>query len=177
MKLIQLAALSLVLAGPARSAPIDTGLFVAKGAALKEVRHEAVVAAAPADVFSAWTTKEGIKAFLGVEASVDLKIGGPMELYFGPNLPEGQRGSEGCKILSYDPNRMLSFSWNAPPTAPNERAKRTWVVVTFEDLGGSTRVRLAHLGFGEGGKWAYVQQYFEKAWKNVLAALVQRFNK
>ena len=49
---------------------------------------------------------------------MDLRIGGPFELYFGgPDVPHDQRGSNGCQVLTYVPGEMLSFTWNAPPKA------------------------------------------------------------
>ena len=69
---------------------------------------------------------------------------------------------------------MISFSWNAPPTQPESRAKRTWVVVELEALGErSTRVRLTHLGFGQAKHWQETREYFSKAWDHVLAQFKQ----
>jgi len=157
---------------------IDTSLFVASGPELRTLQKEALVDGTPAEVFAAWTTEAGILSFLEVESNIDLRIGGPMELYFGPDLPEGQRGSEGCQILSYVPDRMLSFSWNGPPLFPEERAKRSWVVVLLDEMpSGRTKVQLQHLGFGTGGRWDDVYEYFENAWGKVLEWLHNHFQK
>lgn len=156
---------------------IDTSLFVAGGPVKTDLHKEVVVNAAPGRVFEMWTTETGMKDLLGVESNIDLRIGGPMELYFGPNLPKGERGSDGCQILSYMPGRMLSYSWNAPPKFPTERAKRTWIVIFFHELpDGKTRVEFNHLGFGPSGEgaWDDVRQYFDRAWSNVLKALGQK---
>ncbi len=161
---------------PPSVADIDADLFVAEGMVEPVVVKEAVVAAPVADVYAAWTTPEGIRGFFEVDAAVGLRIGGPMEFYFVPEAEPGGQGSEGCQILSYVPDEMLSFSWNAPPLFPDERGKHTWVVIFFEDLGdGTTRVELRHLGFGEGGSWTDVHAYFESAWERVMDALVARF--
>lgn len=161
--------------GPARVIELDR--FVAAGMVPDGVHKEAIIAAPREQVFAAWTNSEGIKSFLGVDSTIDLRIGGPMELYFGANKPEGQRGSEGAQILSYLPNRMLSFSWNAPPSYPEERAKHTWVVIQFHELpGDQTRVELDHVGFGASGvgKWDEVRTHFDRAWGNVLKALAAK---
>jgi hypothetical protein len=43
------------------------------------------------------------------------------------------------------------------------------VVVELDQAGeGSTRVRLTHLGFGEGPQWDGTLAYFESAWGYVL---------
>lgn len=157
---------------PARVIELDR--FVAKGRVPVALHKEVTVNAPPGEVFRLWTTGDGFKSFLGVDGNVDLRIGGPMELYFGSDQPAGERGSEGCQILSYLPDRMLSYSWNAPPKFAAERQKRTWVVVQFHAAeNGRTRVELSHLGFGPSGegKWDEVRAYFDRAWGNVLKAL------
>ncbi len=62
-----------------------------------------------------WTTHEGLLTFFGQDNKVELCLGGAYEIYFLLDNPEGLRGGEGNKILSYLPNKMLSFTWNAPP--------------------------------------------------------------
>ncbi len=145
---------------------------------------ETVVNAMPADVWKHWTTSEGFKAFLGVENKIDLKIGGPFEVYFSMDPPAGSRGSEGCTILSYDPERMLSFTWNAPPKFAHARTLHTWVVVTIQPHGAhGSKVSLKHQGFAEMAgahpehqeEWQQVRTYFKAAWPRVLGALSDHY--
>jgi uncharacterized protein YndB with AHSA1/START domain len=156
--------------------------FPAKEAApgLAPVEVSVLVPAPPTDVFRWWTTAEGIRAFLGVEARVRLEPGGPFELEFSPSGEPGKRGSEGCTVLSWLDGRMFSFSWNAPPKFAHCREKRTVVVLELEAEGaGGTRVRLTHHGFAEEAareadhaeEWRQVREYFAKAWPRVLDAL------
>jgi uncharacterized protein YndB with AHSA1/START domain len=148
------------------------------------IEASTVVSATAGDVFRAWTTPDGIEAFLGVKARVELRQGGPFELEFGAQMPVGERGSEGCKVLSWLPGRMFSFDWNAPPKLATARKQRTVVVVELEPEGpGLTRVRLTHHGFAEKAaaapaeaeEWKQVRAYFAQAWPNVLAALKKHF--
>lgn len=140
------------------------------------LRKEATVTASARDVWRAWTTTEGVKTFFAPEAHIEMRVGGPYEVYFDPSAPEGQRGSEGCRVLSFLPGEMLSFSWSAPPKFPEIRNKHTCVVVRFEDLGGGrVRVRLCHHGWGEGEQWDQVYAYFDRAWSYVLGNLEKRF--
>jgi uncharacterized protein YndB with AHSA1/START domain/uncharacterized protein YciI len=140
------------------------------------LRKEVTVTASAHEVWRAWTTAEGAKTFFAPEAHIELRVGGPYELYFAPSAPEGQRGSEGCRVLSFLPGEMLSFSWSAPPTFPEIRKERTCVVVRFEDLGdGRVRVRLCHHGWGAGEQWDQVYAYFDRAWAYVLGNLEKRF--
>lgn len=144
---------------------------------------ETIVPASPADVWRALTTNEGMQEFLTPATKIELRIGGPYEIYFAPDGPEGERGSEDCVVLSYIPHEMLSFNWNAPPHLPNAREQRTWVVIRMEPNGDGTRVHLVHLGWDDmkqrfpehSEEWDEAKEYFEMAWSYVLNALVQRF--
>lgn len=160
-------------------ASIDPALFPASGMVTNPVVKEVVVKASPNDVFESWATAAGIKGFLGCESNVELRIGGPYEIFFGgADVPEADRGSNGCQVLSYVPGEMISFSWNAPPKFPAERAQRAWVVVSFAaEEPGYTRVRLVHTGFGSDGKWPEVREYFDAAWGRVLGALKEHFER
>ena len=128
------------------------------------------------DVESAWrlwTTSEGLESWLCPAAKVELRIGGPFEIYFMPDAPEGERGSDGCKVLSFLKNRMLSFTWNAPPSIPETRSARTFVVVEWEPKGDKTLVTLTHSGWPTDrseGRWNETYAYFGEAWKAVMEA-------
>ena len=117
----------------------------------KIITKQVIVDVPIKEVWRKWTTEEGLKTFLVKDCEVELKIGGAFEMYFNPDAPPGSQGSEGCKILSFLPEKMLSFSWNAPPTIPTIRAlgDMAWVVVFFEEINSNrTKVELNHLGFG-----------------------------
>ncbi|MGX1929550.1 SRPBCC family protein [Flagellimonas sp. 2504JD4-2] len=123
------------------------------------------------DVWWKWTTHEGLLTFFGPDNKVELRLGGPFEIYFLLDNQKGLRGSEGCKIISYLPSKMLSFTWNAPPQYPEIRnhEHKTWVVVSFESIEKTkTRVTLYHIGWLEGKKWDEVNDYFDSAWETVL---------
>lgn len=138
----------------------------------KRIEREVTVAAPVEKIWRAWTTTEGVTSFFSEGAKVDLRVGGPYEIYFRKDAPEGSRGSEGCEVLSFLPKEMLSFSWNAPPENPEIRKQRTIVVVQLTDLGErGTKVKLTQNGFGEGSEWDTVRGHFEKAWPMVLKSL------
>jgi uncharacterized protein YndB with AHSA1/START domain len=145
----------------------------------RTIRKEAVVNGSAKDVWDAWTTSKGAEAFFAPRANINLDLGGPYELLFDLDAPEGSRGSEGMKILSFLPIEMLSFDWNAPPQYPSvRRSQHTWVVVQFYPIKpNQTRVRLTHIGWKEGEEWDKVYRYFRRAWDVVLARLEYRFSK
>jgi predicted enzyme related to lactoylglutathione lyase/uncharacterized protein YndB with AHSA1/START domain len=140
------------------------------------IHHEVTVARPRAAVWKQWTKVEGLR-FAVDEAKVDLRPGGLYEWYFLLDNPPGSRGGEGCRVLSFLPERMLSFTWNAPPELARTRKAHTWVVVCFDDEGAGTRVTLDHLGWPARGlvdepQWEETFAYFQRAWGVVMKRLV-----
>jgi uncharacterized protein YndB with AHSA1/START domain len=108
---------------------------------------------------------------------LEIRPGGPFEVYFGSEAPEGQRGSEGCRVLSFVPSRMLSFTWNAPPQFPNARKELAqWVVIFLEAAEDGTLVTLIEMGWKDDEEGREVYQYFDRAWTTVLARLAYSFS-
>lgn len=141
------------------------------------LHKEIEVAASPQRLWQAWSTVDGWKSFIAAGGKIELEPGGAFEIYFSLDAPEGQRGAEGCTVLSFLPNEMIAFTWNAPPSIPRLRDAqvKTQVVVTFQPLSpGKTRVHLDQLGFGEGEDWEEYYKYFDKAWGHVLEAVAQK---
>jgi len=144
----------------------------------RKIVKEITITAPLPEVWAAWTTTEGVTSFFAPQAEIELKPGGRYELFFDTEAPEGSRGAEGCTVLSYRPMEMLSFTWNAPPTIPNLRklGPCAWVVVQFDELKDSqVRIRITHLGIGEGTDWDAYLDYFENAWPKVLDWCKERF--
>jgi uncharacterized protein YndB with AHSA1/START domain len=142
----------------------------------KQLLKTVQVAASPDQVWRAWTTADGIGTFFAPYARVELRPGGPYEIYFDKE-PEGLRGSEGCRVLSFVPSKMLSFSWGAPPRFPQARRDNAqWVVIFLEASGAGTRVTLVELGWKEGEEGEAVYRYFDRAWSTVLARLAHSFS-
>jgi uncharacterized protein YndB with AHSA1/START domain len=154
---------------------IDTSTIPAVGSDIRAITKEASVQSDPMSVWSAWTSSEEINAWWGAPASnIELRVGGPIELFFDPNATPGTQGSEGCKYLGYVPGEMISFTWNAPPHLPL-RTSNTWVVISFIADGDATKVRLVHTGFLDGPDWDDYMAYFESAWGFVLDRLVDHW--
>jgi uncharacterized protein YndB with AHSA1/START domain len=126
--------------------------------------------------WEAWTTREGITSFFAPDATIEPRVGGAFRIYFDPSAPAGSRGADDMRYLALQPRKMVSFDWNAPPSLPEARAQRTFVVVRFEPLTErSTRVSLHHTGWGDGGEWDKAYAYFDRAWTGVLGSLRKRF--
>lgn len=113
------------------------------------IREEAVVGARVEEVWNAWVTEEGVKSFLAPACNIDVYVDGPYEIFFDPGA---EPGAEGVRILAFEPRKMLSFTWNAPPELPEVRKERTHVVIGFEEFPGDrTKLTLTHDGW-RGGK-------------------------
>ncbi|QDQ26231.1 SRPBCC domain-containing protein [Chitinimonas arctica] len=136
----------------------------------------AVTVKAPvAEVWKAWTTSQGISSFFAPEALVEARPDGAFHIIIDPYAPSGLQGADDMKVLAVEQERMLSFTWNAPPHLPQARQQRTVVVLRFAPQGETTQLTLSHLGWGSGGEWPKARAYFEKAWPNVLKQLQTRF--
>ncbi len=147
------------------------------GAAAERAIEKTVVVPAPLDaVWAAWTTREGITSFFAPDAVVDARPGGAFHVHIDPGAPPGLKGADTMRFMAVQPQRMLSFDWNAPPSLPQAREQRTLVILRFEALEPArTRLALHHVGWGDGGEWDRAYTYFDRAWGGVLASLVKRF--
>lgn len=144
----------------------------------RAIQHEVIVNADVSEVYKSWTTPEGIKTFFAPECEVELKLFGKFHIYFSPENPVGTKGAEDEMIISFQKNKMLSFTWGFPPVLPDLRNnQKTIVVLRFEDLGNNkTKVVITQSGWGEGKDWDKGYEYFNYAWKEiVLKRLVERF--
>lgn len=159
--------------------PPGTTMAAAADLSAREIVHQRTVALPVDEVWRLWTTSDGMAEWWAEHNHIELRVGGPMELYMLPDAPEGQRGSDDCRVLSFLPRKMLSFTWNAPPDQPYTRPRHTHVVVEFEahEDDAETTVRLHHLGWpdadweGHPDQWQETYDYFDAAWPRVLDLL------
>lgn len=163
--------------------------MAAAGGALApvEIHHHVEVLAPRDSVFADWTDSARMTAWLGRTARVALHIGGPYELLFLEDAPAGHQGSELCRVLSFLPGRMLSFTWNAPPEHPATRLRHTWVVLQFTETATGCRIDLHHTGWPQEGftadgaptedsPWPATFDYFNTAWGRLLSLYAARLD-
>jgi len=142
----------------------------------RSVRIDGTVNAPVAEVWRVWTTSAGAEEFFAQKANIHLAIGGPYEIQFDPN--DERSGTKGLKILSYAPEEMISFQWNAPPQRPEVRNGGMWVVVQMRPEGATrTHVTVTHLGWKEGPEWDEAYVHFQQGWGELMQRLRQRFDK
>ncbi len=181
---VSLLGLCVIAAGPVVPARAATAAPGATAGALlppsdRVLRAEVTIEAPASEVWKAWTTSEGIATFFAPVGKVDLRIDGTYDIWFFPDEKPGLRGAEGMRILDVDPMRRFVFTWNAPPSFPTVRDRRTIVVLELEEAGpAKTRLRFTQTGWGEGPDWDRVYAYFDRAWGAiVLPHLIHRFEK
>ena len=144
------------------------------------IHCEVTVNAGIEEVYNTWTTKEGLQTFFAPECEVGLKLFGPYHIHFFPENPVGSKGAEDEIVISYEKNKMLSFTWGFPPSLMDLRKnQKTIVMIRFTEVGyNKTKIDFTQSGWGEGEDWSKGYEYFEKAWKEVVfPRLVERFEK
>ncbi|GAB5558488.1 MAG: hypothetical protein SynsKO_01350 [Synoicihabitans sp.] len=135
------------------------------------LNKQAKIAAPRARVWRALTDPPELATWFGREARVDLRVGGAYEILFLMDNPPGLQGGEGNTINSFEPERWLDITWNAPPQFGPLRDVRTHVRFELNDTGTETTVHLTHDGWGTAPEWAAIRAYFDRAWDHVLTAL------
>jgi uncharacterized protein YndB with AHSA1/START domain len=151
---------------------------VAAHADARVLHKEITVPASLDEVWRAWTTAEGMAEWWVQDARIECAVLGTYELMLIPDAPEGERGSEGCRVLGYLPRAMFCFEWSFPPSIPALRSTgaKTQVVLRFDEPSpGAVRVRLDQLGWQEGPDWDKGYAYFDPAWTWVLKQLQAHF--
>ena len=136
----------------------------------KALTFEVTVPATLDDVWTAFTTSEGLSTWLTPGAVVDLRKGGEWTAHF----PGGATG--GGTILDFTPKVKLVMSAKAPPQFPHVSAERTTAVWTFEAAGAhATRVKLRQTGWKQGEEWDKAYEYLADGNAQLLEILKRRF--
>ncbi|MEP6802429.1 MAG: SRPBCC domain-containing protein [Acidobacteriota bacterium] len=164
-------------AGAAAAAPPPSTTFTRGAVKVIETRTpprrldlEVVVPATIEQVWTAFTTPEGLVTWLAPSAKVRMELGGEWEVSFGPGAPAGGT------ILSWLPMEMLSVHAMAPEWFPTVRRDRTIAVFRFEPVSEKqTRVRLAQIGWKDGEEWDKAFEYLGKGNAELLNMLHHRF--
>ena len=145
-------------------------------AAERSIDKEVLINADLDQAWQSWTTREGIVGFFAPDAQIEPRVGGAFHIYIDPGAEPGSRGADDMRFMALQPKKMLSFDWNAPPSQPEIRGQRTFVVVRFAPADPThTRVSLHHTGWGDGPEWDKTYAYFDHAWGIVLDNLKTRY--
>ena len=96
----------------------------------------------PAKVWAALTTPEGLSAWFGDKATIDLRPGGAAQLTFRSGLTVDMR------VERVEEPVVFGFTWRLPDL-PEDDPRRTYVEFTLEAVGGGTRLRVVETGFAQ----------------------------
>lgn len=96
----------------------------------------------PDKVWAALTTAEGLSAWFGEKATIDLRPGGAAQMTFGSGLTVEMR------IERVEEPRVFAFTWRIPEL-PDDDPRRTYVQFILEPVGAGTRLRLTETGFAQ----------------------------
>ena len=120
----------------------------------------------PAKVWAALTTAEGLSAWFGNEATIDLRPGGAGRMMFTGGV------SVGMQVERAEEPRLFAFTWQVPEL-PKDDSRRTYVEFTLEPTDAGTRLRVVETGFAQLPDDAY-QKAFEshtRGWASELGEL------
>lgn len=139
--------------------------------------HELIIPAPQEEVWSLFASTQGLASWLAPVAAIDLRIGGIWESSYSRDARLGDPGNIRNRVLSYNPQRMLSIAVDsAPPEFPEPELVRTvWTVIEFEPVGRTrTRVRVSMLGYREGAGYDRLYGMFRMGNAETLKSLYAR---
>lgn len=154
------------------AAPSDCSLEETGG--VRNLCHELVIPAPREEVWRLFASTQGLSSWLAPVAAIDLQIGGTWESSYRRDARLGDPGNIRNRILSYNPQRMLSIAVdNAPPGFPEpELVRNVWTVIEFEPVGRTrTRVRVSMLGYREGAGYDRLYAMFKMGNAETLTSL------
>jgi uncharacterized protein YndB with AHSA1/START domain len=125
------------------------------------------IAHPPAKVWAAITTADGLGAWFGNDATIDLRPGGAAQLKWtgGPTVD--------IRVERVEEPTVFAFTWPIYGL-PDEDPRRTYVEFTLEPAGAGTRLRVVESGFAQLSEEAYRKAYDGNSdgWKKELGELV-----
>jgi len=100
------------------------------------------IAHAPAKVWAALTTAEGLSSWFGNDASIDLRPGGSAQMTFSSGHKADMR------VERVEEPAVFGFTWHIFGL-PDDDPRRTYVEFTLEPVGGGTRLTMVETGFAQ----------------------------
>ncbi|MBZ0180321.1 MAG: SRPBCC domain-containing protein [Melioribacteraceae bacterium] len=137
---------------------------------MKKIEKNIIVNAPIQQVFEDVSTSTGTKKFFAPHSKIALTINGKFELSFDIQSFESRfKSSSGMKILSFVPNKMLSFEWKNPKDLKSILEEKTWVTIFLDEVTNmQTKIKLIHIGWKEGNDWDEAFNYFVRFWDIVV---------
>lgn len=145
---------------------------------VESIVSEGVINAPVAAVWAAFTTPEGLRAWLAPHAEVDLRIDGMMRTNYNPDGRLGDAGTIENRILAYEPERLLVIRVAKPPAnfPFKDVVADMWTVIHFlPGPEGKTVLRTVGLGFDGREQSQKMKAFFQRGNDYTVAKLQERF--
>ncbi len=125
------------------------------------------VAHPPDKVWAALTTSDGLAAWFGNEATIDLRPGGPAWMRWTDGFRVDMR------VERVEEPRVFGFTWQIYGL-PKDDPRRTYVEFTLEPAGAGTRLTVVESGFAQLPDDAHGKAYDAntQGWASELGELV-----
>jgi uncharacterized protein YndB with AHSA1/START domain len=124
------------------------------------------LAAPPEKVWAALTTAEGLAAWFGNEATIDLRPGGSAQMKW----TDGPRAD--MRVERVEEPAVFGFTWPIYGL-PEDDPRRTYVEFTLEPAGAGTRLTVVESGFAQAPEDVYRTAFDgnTRGWASELAEL------
>ena len=96
----------------------------------------------PSAVWAALTTPDGLSAWFGDRATIDLRPGGAGQMTFKSGVTVDMR------VERVEEPAVFGFTWRVPEL-PRDDPRRTYVEFTLAAQGAGTRLRMVETGFAQ----------------------------
>jgi uncharacterized protein YndB with AHSA1/START domain len=125
------------------------------------------IAHPPAKVWAALTTAEGLGAWFGNQATIELRPGGPAQMTWAGGHTVDMR------VERVEEPAVFAFTWQINGL-PDDDPRRTYVEFTLEPVGAGTRLTVVETGFAQLPDDVYRKQYdgHVEGWASELGELV-----
>jgi len=122
----------------------------------------------PVKVWAALTTAEGLSAWFGQEAGIDLRPGGEAWMTWD----NGHKAS--MRVERVEEPAVFGFTWHIYGL-PDDDPRRTYVEFTLEPVGAGTRLTVVETGFAQSPEDVYHKAYDgnTEGWASELGELVE----
>jgi uncharacterized protein YndB with AHSA1/START domain len=123
---------------------------------------------APREVWQALTTADGLSAWFGERATIDLRPGGAATLTFAGGMTVDMR------VERVEEPTVFAYTWRLPDL-PEDDPRRTYVEFTLEPNGDGTVLRVIETGFAQLPVETRRDTYdsHSKGWSRELAELAE----
>ncbi|MBV8160532.1 MAG: SRPBCC domain-containing protein [Acidimicrobiia bacterium] len=135
------------------------------------IERTVTLARAPRDVWTALTTADGLSAWFGERASIDLRPGGAATMTFASGTTVEMR------VERVEEPAVFAYTWRLPEL-PDDDPRRTYVEFTLEPYRDGTLLRVVEAGFAQLPADTRRDTYdsHSDGWSRELAELAEHLN-